>query len=197
MPKISNKFSGLSLQSWCLRTTTLILSILLPSSFALSVSAKQLSNGQTLFDRSPLLLRAAASSVAVGWSGATYQFTISIPEEAGEPLQAVRITQNFDNANIAFSLNESRAFLGDSFAGGHELTLASIGGSQSSEEDEVTVVFDSPVPPGSTVTIALKAQRNPDRGGYYSFGITAFPAGENGVGQFLGYGRLYFYENSR
>lgn len=122
---------------------------------------------------------------------------ISVPEEAGEPLQAVRITQDLDNTNIAFRTNESRAFLGDSFAGGRELTLANIGGSQSSEEDEVTVVFDPPVPPGSTVMIALKAQRNPDRGGYYSFGITAFPAGENGVGQFLGYGRLYFYENSR
>lgn len=77
MPENSNnKFFGLSLQPWCLRPSTLILSVLLPSSFALSISAKQLSNGQTLFDRSPRLLRAAASSVAVGWSEATYQFTI-------------------------------------------------------------------------------------------------------------------------
>nr|WP_199755917.1 DUF2808 domain-containing protein [Chroococcidiopsis cubana] len=45
--------------------------------------------------------------------------------------------------------------------------------------------------PGTTVTVALRAKRNPS-GGIYLFGVTAFPTGEKSSGQFLGYGRLHF-----
>jgi len=36
--------------------------------------------------------------------------------------------------------------------------------------------------------------RNPCYGGAYLFGLTAFPQGEVPHGQFLGYGRIHFYQ---
>ena len=58
----------------------------------------------------------------------------------------------------------------------------------------ITVIFDPPVPPGNTVSIGLKPVRNPDYGGVYQFGITAYPPGENSPGLYLGVGRLAIYE---
>lgn len=68
---------------------------------------------------------------------------------------------------------------------------------QPAKSGEVTVAFNPPVQPGKTVTVALRAKKNPTGGGIYLFGIKAFPGGENSYGQFLGYGRLHFYSNSR
>ncbi|KAM3113986.1 DUF2808 domain-containing protein, partial [Phormidesmis sp. 146-33] len=70
--------------------------------------------------------------------------------------------------------------------------VANIGG-KPSKPGEVTIVFDQPVQPGSTVTVALAAQRNPSWANVYLFGVTAYPDGENGLGQFLGYGRINIY----
>jgi len=67
--------------------------------------------------------------------------------------------------------------------------------SQNPSTKAVTVVLDPPVPPGSTMTIRLLPDRNPYIAGYYLFAVRAFPAGDNSYGQFLGYGRLYFYDN--
>jgi hypothetical protein len=58
----------------------------------------------------------------------------------------------------------------------------------------VSVTFDPPIAPGQTVTVGLRPVRNPNVGGVYLFGVTAFPAGEKVHGQFLGFGRLQFYE---
>lgn len=181
-----------------LRASALVLGVLLPSSlFTLPAVAVRLNNGQTFFDYPPRLLRATTSSVATCMSGATYYFTLSVPEHAGEPLQAVTVTQRENRDTVIFQPSESRAFAGNRSRRGPALSLASIGGSQPSNSQEETVVFDPPVPPGSTVTIALKPKRNPDWGGVYLFGVTAYPAGENSSGQFLGYGRLTFYDNAR
>lgn len=92
--------------------------------------------------------------------------------------------------------SDSKAFLGDRFAAGSKIRLASVDGEQAANPSEVTIVFDQPVQPGSKVTVALAAQQNPGGGGIYEFGVTAYPAGENGLGQFLGYGRINFYGNS-
>ncbi|NEQ67434.1 MAG: DUF2808 domain-containing protein, partial [Symploca sp. SIO2D2] len=36
------------------------------------------------------------------------------------------------------------------------------------------------------VTVSLKAKRNPQAGGIYVFGVTAYSAGENSPGLYLG-----------
>jgi hypothetical protein len=152
--------------------------------------AVQFSNGQTAFNYPPRLVRAATSFRSAN-TPATYHFTLAIPENAGEPLGAVTISQRENLDTISFDPSRSRAFLGNSFAGGPEVSLASIGREYPNKPGEATIVFDPPVPPGTKLTVALRAKSNPS-GGVYLFGVTAFPDGEDSSGQFLGYGRLHF-----
>lgn len=157
-------------------------------------STKQ-AGGRTFFEHSPRLVRAATSQPGAH-IGSTYEFTLSVPANAGQPLKAVTIAQVENLEMVRFDVGRSKAFAGQRFAAGPEIPLASIGGPQPANSNEVTVVFDQPVQPGSTVTIALEAQANPNFGGTYLFGVTAFPEGEEARGLFLGYGRLHFYSSS-
>lgn len=176
----------------------LALGVLLSSSLlALPGVALQPKSEQTFFDRPPRLIRTATSVTQTEVSGATYHFTLKVPQDAGESLKSVTIAQYKNPDTVVFQEGKNRAFAGDSFAGGPQVPLASVGGPQPSGTSEEMVVFDSPVTPGSTVTVTLKPKRNPDRAGVYLFGVTAYPAGESSPGQFLGYGRLHFYDNQR
>jgi len=74
------------------------------------------------------------------------------------------------------------------------IPLMPIGGA--AKPGEITVVFEQPVQPGNTVTVAIAAKANPNFGGSYEFGVTAYPVGDNSMGLFLGYGRINFYGNS-
>ena len=151
--------------------------------------------GQSFFSHPPQLTRAAATQTGEGISS-TYEFTLTVPQNAGQPLKAVKIAQAENLETVSFDVSHSKAFIGERLIASAEIRLASVGGEQPSNPGEVTIVFDQPVQPGSTVTVALAAQRNPNRGGVYLFGVTAYPVGENGLGQFLGYGRINFYDNS-
>ena len=127
------------------------------------------------------------------WQAASnYQFTIEVPKNAGAPLKAVTIVQKNSPERIQFEVSESKAFIGDSFAGGPALALASIGGEQPAQENSVTIAFDKPVEPGTTVTISLRTLHNPQFGGVYQFGVTAYPVSENSQGLYLGSARLHF-----
>ena len=172
---------------------SIAIGILLPTVF-LSANAVDIGSGRTTFVRAPRLIRSAASHTSAN-SSSTYHFTIEVPEDAGEALKAVTIAPKDNAKNIDFNVSESKAFRGDSFAGGTDLALANIGGSQLSDSNEVTIVFDEPVQPGSTVTVSLKAIRNPREDGVYLFGVTAFPEGINSPGLYLGSGRLHFLHN--
>lgn len=153
------------------------------------------SNGQAFFQHAPRLVRVASSDLG-GNRPATYEFTLTIPANAGQPLKAIAIAQAANLETVEFDLTQSKAFAGNRFAAGPEIVLASVGGTHPTNAGEVMVVFDQPVQPGSTVTVAIAAKANPNYSGTYEFGLTAYPAGENGLGQFLGYGRLNFYGNS-
>lgn len=163
---------------------------------ALPAAAGQLASGQTFFEQSPVLLRVSSSQPAVN-SPATYQFTLKVPENAGAPLQAVTISQAVNPEYVQFDVSDSRAFTGNKYARGSELALANVGGSAPSSAEGVTIVFEKPVQPGSTVTIGLDVNSNPTVGGNYLFGVTAYPAGEKGLGQFLGYRPVVIYSNSQ
>ncbi|MGB7441500.1 MAG: DUF2808 domain-containing protein [Coleofasciculaceae cyanobacterium] len=173
-------------------TNALILSTLLSGSLFAAVSpAIELANGRTAFESAPRLVRSASSFSSRNMPTATYHFTLQVPENAGEPLKAVKIEGRNNSEVIEFETSKSRAFIGDSLAGGQALSVSSVGGA--SEFGEVTVVFDQPVSPGSTVTVAIKPKRNPFNSGVYLFGVTAFPEGENGQGLYLGSGRIHIY----
>ncbi len=153
----------------------------------------ELTNGQQFFQTSPYLVSARTTYNDTRNSNAIYYFTIKVPSDAGEALKAIKIEQreNFTD-KIAFKVGESRAFIGDSFNKGESLSLAVIGGEKESI-GTVTVVFEQPVSPGNTVTIAVKPRLNPDTGGTYLFGVTAYPQGANTQGLYLGVGRLQIH----
>ncbi len=163
------------------------------AAIALPAAAVQYPDGTVAFDRPPELVEAVTRTITPGLEG-DYHFTISVPNDAGEPLEAVMISPHNHVGDISFRLDESQASLGEAFAGGTSLNLANVGGTPDNPDD-VLVVFDEPVMPGSTVTITLTG-RNPSYGGTYQFGVTAYPTGENTVGSFIGYGRFGFFDNN-
>jgi Protein of unknown function (DUF2808) len=151
--------------------------------------------GQTFFSEPPQLIRAHASQTGA-YVPSTYAFTLTVPKDAGQPLKAVKIVQAKNVETVKFDVSNSKAHFGNRLTASSKIQLASVGGEQPANPSEVTIVFEQPVQPGNTVTVALAVQRNPSWGGVYEFGVTAYPAGENGLGQFLGYGRINFYGNS-
>jgi hypothetical protein len=161
-----------------------------PELLAESISANP--SRQTFFNHPPQLIRTAVSQSAVHIPS-TYEFTLTLPQDAGQPLKAITITQVENLETVKFDVSDSKAFVGERLTASSEIRLASIGGNQPPKEGEVTIVFDQPVQPGSTVTVTLAAQQNPSWANVYLFGVTAYPVGENSLGQFLGYGRIDFY----
>lgn len=193
MPKSLIVFPLYPLQRRFLSMSMLIFTALVPTTLlAQSSSAISLPNGKTAFN-SPPRLGKAESSYSSSNLPSTYFFTLNIPNDAGEPLKAVKIIQRKNQEIIRYQGNATRAFRGNRWARGPQLSLAAMGGP--TESGEMIVVFDPPVQPGKTVTVALKAKQNPTFGGVYQFGVTAYPAGERGIGQFLGYARLNFYSD--
>jgi hypothetical protein len=182
------------LTKYPLIASSLVMGIFLPVSLLTAPSeAVELSDGEKAFEKGPRLIRTAATSINNSSSTAKYQFTINVPEDAGEPLGAVRIKQKEDFDTVVFKENKTTAFEGDSLAGGSALALAAIN-AEDSEPGQATVVFDPPIEPGNTVTVSLKPKQNPFTGGVYLFGVTAYPAGENSQGMYLGSGRIAIYD---
>jgi len=156
------------------------------SLLSLPAFAAQATTGQ--FEHAPRLVSATTTQRASFVSQGTYDFTLTVPENAGAPLQAVTISQAANPHTIEFAVNHSRAI-----ASGTTVPLSSIGGGNS---NDVTIVFEHPVQPGSTVTISLPANRAPGIEGIYRFGVTAYPVGDETNGLFLGYGRVDLFNNS-
>lgn len=167
-----------------------ILGIVITTSL-LSLPAIALDSDQKskIFSHSPRLVGTEATYHNPSVSS-TYSFTISVPENAGQALKAVTITQKPNFEQIQFTVNESRAFVSNHFKDGEKVALSSIGGQ--SQDGQVTIVFDEPIQPGHQVTIDLKAKENPQHGGIYLFGIRGFSEGMNHQGLYLGTARLHF-----
>lgn len=155
--------------------------------------AIQLRDGTVYFAQPPRLLDAITTYNEIYAWGATYYFTISLPENAGEPLQSLAINQHEGVENIRFDLNDSVAFEGKPSNKRQKIGLKDVVGDRKTRT--ITLTFDPPVSPGKTITIGLKPWQNPMNSGVYLFGVTAFPLGEKSHGQFLGFGRLHFYSS--
>ena len=149
--------------------------------------AVKLPDGTVYFTDPPSLVK-ATTTYREPQIPSTYYFTLSLPEQAGEPLQQVTFSQYKGLENIEFNLKRTEAET-DADAG-PQPTLAGV--TRDRKTKTVSVTFNPPIPPGRTIKIGLHALRNPLAGGVYLFGVTAYPAGEKSHGQFLGYGRLQF-----
>ncbi|RCJ41271.1 hypothetical protein A6770_09365 [Nostoc minutum NIES-26] len=170
-------------------------------------SAIQLQDGTVYFAQPPRLVGAVTTYNDVYVWGATYYFTVSLPENAGEPLQKITINQREGVDYIRFDLQKSFAFEGTRSDKGQKVGLKDATSDASwqaaslreasptrlRKTKTVSLTFDPVVSPGTTITIGLKPVQNPTVAGVYLFGVTAFPAGEKSHGQFLGFGRLQFY----
>lgn len=185
--------------SWfSLAIATTFSGILAYHSFTLSSQAVQLRDGKVYFVHPPSLVSAATTERRASASGASYYFTLTIPADAGEPLQRVEIAQRDGSTQarlVQFDAEETRAFMGTRRDRGDELDLGE--NNFNRETQTLSIVFDPPVSPGATVTLELQPRRNPRRDGIYLFGVTAYPAGTEAHGQFLGYGRLQFDGSDR
>ncbi|NJM78198.1 MAG: DUF2808 domain-containing protein [Acaryochloridaceae cyanobacterium RU_4_10] len=157
---------------------------------AVPVKAVQFSDGTIHFAGVPRLGKVSTTdNQAWAWS-ATYYFTIQVPADASEPLGRVVMQQTEGVDSIDFNLKRTFAYLdGDK---NQTIPLQAT----NTDKDALNVQFDTPIEPGKTVTLGLRPYNNPHTGGVYLFGVTAFPAGEKVQSQFIGTGRLQFYDRS-
>jgi hypothetical protein len=160
-----------------------------------SASAATLRDGKTYFEKPPRLTSSTTTQDGSYIWGASYFFTIDIPEKAGESLAKLVIVQETGQGQPQFNAKEAEIFEGTRKQAGDRLKFQSI----EITEDPVTVtaIFDPPIPPGKTVTLRLYPVRNPQVGGIYLYGVTAFPPGEQAHGQFLGFGRIRIIDRDR
>lgn len=162
-----------------------------------SAQAVQTSDGTVYFNHPPTLDNAFATIRRTTASGGIYYFTLTLPEDAGEPLQRITVQQLEGGTSfrlIRYKVKETQAFTGTHRRPGEALTVGQTTYDRSTQT--VSIQLDPPVSPGATVTIGLHPVRNPQMAGIYQFGVTAYPAGEKAYGQFLGYGRLAFNDPS-
>lgn len=166
--------------------TVAIVGYTIPASQAI-----QLRDGTVYFVQPPRLVEAATTYDSVSVWGATYYFTVSLPENATEPLQQITINQHEGVDYIRFDLKNSIVFEGTRSRKGQKLELKDATANRKTQT--ISLIFDPPVSPGKTITIGLKPWQNPAIEGVYLFGVTAFPPGEKTHSQFLGFGRFQFY----
>lgn len=177
-----------------LATLTSTLIVDLPASLTSSHSAQavQLRDGKTHFTQPPTLVDVETTvNIVYAW-GATYYFKLKLPENSGEPMQRVTISQYEGGEKIGFDLQESFALM-ISPSGERKKLEVEITASDTNPK-VFTIAFNPPIPPGNVIAIGLRPYSNPRHGGVFLFGVTAFPVGEPSQGQFLGYGRLQFYD---
>lgn len=142
-------------------------------------------DGRVAFNRPPSITNVEASFDSARVSNPTYTFKLTVPAEAGEPLQALEIVQRDNAEAVQFKPQKSRAFVNGS--------AIAVTASGTETPGTIRLVFDTPIQPGETVTVDVNPKRNPTYGGVYLFGVTAYPEGEAGIGQFIGHGRIHIY----
>ena len=159
------------------------------STVSIQSKAVQAPDGTVAFESAVLLVDTHATFLKVKVRQAIYYFDLELPDNVGESLQKVMFQQRTGGNEIKFRLDKTKAYLGDHHHKQEQLNLVT---SQDETTGAITVEFDRPIAPGNKLTIALKPKRNPNLGGAYSFGVTAFPAGDKSRGMYLGAGRFQF-----
>jgi hypothetical protein len=179
-----------------IKSGTKIATLALLSSFLIIASSAAIDvGGKTYFERPPRLLGAATSQNGTYIWGATYYFTVSVPEEAGVPLQRLEIELQASPGRPFFTTSNLEAFEGRRKKPGDKIPIKDV--KIDPQTQIVSVTFDPPIKPDKTLTLRIYPVRNPDTGGTYLYGVTAFPQGEQPAGQFLGFGRIRIYDREQ
>ncbi|MGL5078845.1 MAG: DUF2808 domain-containing protein [Waterburya sp.] len=158
----------------------------------ISSQAVQSPDGTVAFESAVLLVDTYTTFSGIRVRQAIYYFDLELPSDVGESLQKVVIKQRTGGDEIKFEPDKTKAYLGDHNDKQEQLNTTN---TYNETTGEVTIQFNQPIAPGNKLTIGLKPRRNPDLGGVYLFGVTAFPSGKKPVGLYLGAGRLNFEQS--
>jgi Protein of unknown function (DUF2808) len=181
-----SRLSGLSLG------VILIAGMALPAGLQNPVAAAEMGQYSVMNVEAPRLVKVSGIHLEPSGVG-TFYFTIHVPTSYGKSLEAIRISQIPEGDRlIHFDANQSKVVTGQRVTRNSEvIPLSAIGGPEDEKTGAVTLAFAQPVMPGTTITVAVEAVRNPI-GGIYQFGVTAYPVGDSTTGQYLGTGRVTF-----
>ena len=145
------------------------------------------------------LTRAYAIYDTVQYYPASYQFTLQIPATAKQFL--ARLTIDIPEYNafgielpepndiLVFNPTDPESLL-------PQYSARNIPTRITLQKRTIVFDFEPPLSPDQTITIEFTKMRNPEQGGTYLLGVNAFPAGEDVVKQFVGYGRLVFRDDT-
>lgn len=176
-----------------LSLTFILGSAIIPLATDIHAQDLPMSANNTFFTGQPPSLTSASSVFSnINVPDVPYLFTINLPKNSVESLGEVTIEPTETPATIEFQLDQTKGFQGTENNRGQALTLKSV--TQDPQNKAISVVFEPPVPPGTTFTISLMAAQNPSIGGTYLFTVKAFPAGDNPTGMDLGVGTFRIYE---
>lgn len=165
-----------------------------------AAEAVQLRDGKTYFINLPMLIEAETTVNRIYARNATYYFAIALPQNMGEPLQKLEISQKEGFDSIDFFENDTLAYVQS--PSGERVGIASkteivSSGDRSEDRNKITITFNPSIPASGDLNrkliVGLRPISNPRTDGTYLFGVTAFPQGDRPNSQFLGYGRLSFY----
>jgi Protein of unknown function (DUF2808) len=175
---------------WRWRLTAIAAGMLSISLVSIPAIAVRFSDGTVQFAGVPRLGKVTTTdNQAYAW-GATYLFTLQVPEDASEPLGRVVLRQEEGLDAVEFNLKRTYAYLNG------DRTQTTAIESINPTPDTLDLTFNPPIPPGTTVTLGLRPYSNPRTGGVYLFGVTTAPAGDKVRDQFIGYGRIQFYDRA-
>lgn len=150
--------------------------------------------GKAHFVKSPRLVDSHTTFSGVRVRQAVYYFDLEIPDDAVASLQKISFAQRQGADKIEFRLPQTKAFLGNHHRKQEPITLADV--TEDDSTNAINVTLATPIKPGSQLTVGLKPRRNPKLEGFYLFGVTVFPAGEQPTGLYLGVARFYFFKGS-
>lgn len=145
----------------------------------------------TVFLRPPWKAELRSFNTNAGEGNVELYLTVALSPEAGAPLGQLDL-QQIRGVDTGFlrRLERARAFTGRPRReeGARPVTLRF-----DPSAGQLQLTFPEPVPPSTTVTVALRAWRNPLVGDTYLFQVVAWPAGENPVPSPVGVATLRIY----
>jgi hypothetical protein len=148
--------------------------------------------GSTFFTSPPWKADLRTYNSNVGEAGVEHYLTIDLARTAGAPLARLSLQQiRGADGDFLSRLDQARAFVGRPRREGAAIAVVV---RFEAADGLLSLQFPNPVPPGTTVTVALRAWRNPMVSDTYLFQVVAWPAGPNPVASPVGVGTLRIYE---
>lgn len=180
---------GIPLDSFFKVSSSLPISLRRPIPTPTSISKPSL---PASFTAPPRLIDAATTQDITSVRGATYYFSISLPENAGVPLKEIQFQQTHGGDFLGYKISRTRAFEGTRKNRGAEIPLLLV--EENRKTRRITVRLARPLSPGKTVTIAMRPVKTPSTSDVFQIRVTVLPPGESAQAFPLSSARLHFYQ---